>query len=143
MRVMKNAMPDNVVVVIDALDECDDGQAFRLFLEMLLRLTPELPFKFFLTSRPEHVIRDKMRALQYSSSVLHLHDIEDSVVEADIKKYLTDSLCSMSPPLSSDNMKELAKHARRLFIYLQLLCGISFQTVPPWTPLPACRQYWE
>jgi len=117
MRVVKDAMPENVVVVIDALDECEDGQAFRLFLETLLRLAPKLPFKFFLTSRPEPVIREKMLALQYSSSVLHLHDIEESVVEADIEKYLTDSLCSMSPPPSEDNVKRLARRAGRLFIY--------------------------
>ena len=117
MRVVKDAMPENVVIVIDALDECEDGQAFRLFLETLLRLAPKLPFKFFLTSRPEPVIREKMLALQYSSSVLRLHDIEQSVVEADIEKYLTDSLYSMSPPPPSDQVKQLAKRAGRLFIY--------------------------
>ena len=57
-----------------------------------------------------------MRGLHYPSSVLHLHDIEESVVEADIEKYLTDSLYSMTPPPSSDNVKELAKRAGRLFI---------------------------
>jgi len=117
VRVVKDAMPENVVVVIDALDECEDGQAFRLFLETLLRLAPMLPFKFFLTSRPEPVIREKMLALHCSSSVLHLHDIEESVVEADIEKYLTDELHFMSPPPSSDKVKQLAKRAGRLFIY--------------------------
>ena len=117
MRVVKDAIPDNVVVVIDALDECDDGQAFRLFLETLLKLAPKLPFKFFLTSRPEPIIREKMLALQYPSSVLHLHDIAQSVVGADIEKYLTDSLCSMSSPPSSDQVKQLTKRAGRLFIY--------------------------
>ena len=117
MRIAKDAMPENVVVVIDALDECEDSAAFRLFLGTLLRLAPKLPFKFFLTSRPEPIIREKMLALQYSSKVVRLQDIEELVVEADIEKYLTDSFCTMSPPLSSDNLKELATRAGRLFIY--------------------------
>ena len=117
MRDVKHAMPENVVIVIDALDECEDGEAFRLFLETLLTLAPKLPFKFFLTSRPERVIRERMLTLQYSSRVLRLQDIEESVVEADIEKYLTESLRSMSPPPSPDKVKQLAKRAGRLFIY--------------------------
>ena len=117
MQVVKNTMPENVVVVIDTLDECEDGKAFWLFLEALLRLVPKLSFKFFLNSRPEPVIQEKMLALQYPSSVLHLHNIEESVMEADIEKDLTDSLCSMSPLLPSDRVKQLAKRAGRLFIY--------------------------
>ena len=58
-----------------------------------------------------------LRALQNSSSVLHLHNIEESVVEADIKKYLDESLRTMSPPPSSDDVKQLGKRAGRLFIY--------------------------
>ena len=60
-------MLEDTVIVIDALDECDDGEAFRLFLETLLKLAPDLPFKIFLTSRPEPVIRQKMLAPGRSS----------------------------------------------------------------------------
>ena len=49
--------------------------------------------------------------------MLRLHDIEQTVVEADIKKYLTDALSSMSPPPSSHDVERLAKRAGRLFIY--------------------------
>ena len=52
----QEAVLEDTVIVIDALDECDDGEAFRLFLETLLKLAPDLPFKIFLTSRPEPVI---------------------------------------------------------------------------------------
>jgi hypothetical protein len=117
MQAVKAAMPENVVVVIDALDECDDGDAFRMFLETLLKLAADLPIKFFLTSRPEPVIREKMLAPGYSRSVLHLHDIEESIVEADIKKYLTEALGSMFPAPSPDEVERLAKRAGKLFIY--------------------------
>ena len=92
---VKEAVVENIVIVVDALDECDDGEAFWLFLEALLKLAPDLPFKFFLTSRPEPIIRRNMLAPGRSRSVLHLHDIEESVVEADIKKYLADTLHSV------------------------------------------------
>ena len=93
IRVAKESIPPGTVVLIDGLDECDDGEAFRLFLETLLKLATDLPFKFFLTSRPEPVIRQKMLAPGHS--VLHLHNIEESIVEADITKYLTEALDSI------------------------------------------------
>ena len=117
MEAVKTAMPENVVIVIDGLDECEDGQAFRVFLSTLLKLAVDLPIKFFLTSRPEPVIREKMLAPGYSRSVLHLHDIEESIVEADIKKYLTEALVTMSPPPSPNDVERLAKCAGKLFIY--------------------------
>ena len=48
--VKDSAVLEDTVIVIDALDERDDGQTFRLFLETLLKLVPDLPFKIFLTS---------------------------------------------------------------------------------------------
>ena len=117
IRTVKDAVLEDLIIVIDALDECDDGEAFRLFLETLLKLAPDLPFKIFLTSRPEPVIRQKMLEPGHSSSVLHLHDIEELVVEADIKKYLTDAFHTMSPRPSSYQVEQLTKRAGRLFIY--------------------------
>jgi len=117
MQAVKSAMPESVVVVIDALDECDDGDAFRLFLETLLKLALDLPTKFLVTSRPEPGIREKMLAPGYSRSVLHLHDIEEWVVEEDIKKYLTEALGAMSPPPLPNDVEWLAKRAGKLFIY--------------------------
>ena len=117
MQAVAGAMPDGVVVVIDALDECDDGQAFRMFLDTLLKLAVNLPIKFLVTSRPEPTIRDKMLAPGYSPSVLQLHDIEASIVEADIKKYLKAALGSMSPLPSPDEVEQLTMRAGKLFIY--------------------------
>jgi len=117
MGAVKTAMPEGVVVVIDALDECDDGDAFRLFLETLLKLAVDLPTKFLVTSRPEPGIREKMLAPGYSRSVVHLHDIEEWIVEGDVKKYLTEALGAMSPSPSPEDIEWLAKRAGKLFIY--------------------------
>ncbi|KAF8684577.1 WD40 repeat-like protein [Rhizoctonia solani] len=115
---VKGAIPDNVVVVIDALDECDDSYSVRLLLDVLLKFAKDLPLKFFVASRPEPIIWDKMFSKGGTlRSIVHLHDIEKSIVEEDIKKYLTDALSSMSPPPSLNDIEVLAKRSRNLFIY--------------------------
>lgn len=128
MQVVKTAMPENVVVVIDTVDECDDGDAFQLFLETLLKLAADLPIKFFLTSQPEPVIHEKMLAPGYSHSVLHLHDIEESIMEADIKMYLTEALGSMVPVPSPTTWNSSQNMPGSSFM-LRLLSNIFIQAI--------------
>ncbi|KAF9551114.1 hypothetical protein CPC08DRAFT_617092, partial [Agrocybe pediades] len=52
----KDAIPDGVIIVIDALDECGDVSATALFLKVLLNYATRLPIKFLVASRPEPVI---------------------------------------------------------------------------------------
>ncbi|KAG8711011.1 hypothetical protein FRC11_003849 [Ceratobasidium sp. 423] len=114
----KNPTPESVVIVIDALDECDDTYSVRLLLDVLLKCAERLPLKFFVASRPEHAIRDRMISKGGTArSIVHLHDIEQSIVEGDIKKYLTEALSSMTPPPSPKQIDVLAKRAGKLFIY--------------------------
>jgi hypothetical protein len=49
--------------------------------------------------------------------VLYLHDIEQSIVKEDIKKYLTEALSPVSPPPSIDELEQLANRAGKLLIY--------------------------
>ncbi|CAE6538687.1 unnamed protein product, partial [Rhizoctonia solani] len=53
----KSNMPNNLVIVVDALDECSDPYIVELFLDILFRSVLDLPLKFFVTSRPEPIIR--------------------------------------------------------------------------------------
>ncbi|CAE6459629.1 unnamed protein product [Rhizoctonia solani] len=50
-----------------------------------------------------------------SRSILYLHEIERSLVQADIELYLRDELESIA--LTDDDITELAEHAGNLFIY--------------------------
>ncbi|CAE6417335.1 unnamed protein product [Rhizoctonia solani] len=119
---VKGAMPDSVVIVIDALDECDDGFSVRLLLNVLLKFAERLPLKFFVSSRPEHVIWERMTSQGGTArSIVHLHDIEESIVEEDIKKYLTEALSPMGPAPSVEQVELLAKRSRNLFIYAATL----------------------
>ncbi|CAE6407986.1 unnamed protein product, partial [Rhizoctonia solani] len=114
----KDAIPESVVIVIDALDECDDAYSVRLLLDVLLRFAEQLPMKFFVASRPEHVIRDRMMSRAGSTRfIVYLHDIEQSIVEEDIKKYLTEALNPMEPSPSVEQIGLLAQRSRNLFIY--------------------------
>ncbi|CAE6422141.1 unnamed protein product [Rhizoctonia solani] len=114
----KDAIPDSVVVVIDALEECDDYYSVRLMLNVLLKFAERLPLRFFVASRPEPVIRDQMMSQRGSSwFVVHLHEIEQSIVEEDIEKYFTEALGLMEPSPSPAQIGLLAKFSRSLFIY--------------------------
>ncbi|KAF9560734.1 hypothetical protein CPC08DRAFT_464759 [Agrocybe pediades] len=113
----KDAMPDGAAIVIDALDECDNVSATALFLKVLLQYSTHLPIKFIIASRPEPVILKNMQTPDFSPSVLRLHDIEQSFVEADIKQYLREALCTMSPVPSSDIINQLTRRSGKLFIY--------------------------
>ncbi|KAG8709525.1 hypothetical protein FRC11_005476 [Ceratobasidium sp. 423] len=120
MQVVKSAMPDGIVVVVDALDECEDGYGTQLILDLLLTHAPDLPIKFFITSRPEPTIREKMLSPNGPlPSVFYLHDIDASIVEDDIKMYLAEALKRASP--SDDQIHQLARKSGKLFIYAATL----------------------
>ncbi|KAH7330575.1 hypothetical protein B0J17DRAFT_533229, partial [Rhizoctonia solani] len=50
---VKNKIPKHVVVVIDALDECNIIRPARFVFDLIVQFSAELPVKFFVTSRPE------------------------------------------------------------------------------------------
>ncbi|KAL5639978.1 hypothetical protein ACGC1H_006520 [Rhizoctonia solani] len=121
LQQVKDAMPDNLVVVIDALDECDDRNGVELVLDILFRQAAHVPLKFLLTSRPEPEIYSKMATHAQSREVIHLHDIEKSLVRADIELYLTEEMGFMSPPASQTEIEQLVERAGTLFIYAATL----------------------
>ncbi|KAG9128031.1 hypothetical protein FRC07_006145, partial [Ceratobasidium sp. 392] len=117
MRRVHNQTPSGLlVVVIDALDECTDVADALLILDTLLRFAKDLPLKFFVTCRPEHSLLDAVE--KYGSmdrSLYHLHDIEQSLVQADIETYLRVELKSVDA--SDEQIERLAKQSGKLFIY--------------------------
>ena len=78
-----------LLIAIDALDECEADQGLAL-LTLLLNEVPKIPYlKLFLTTRPESDIRHVLEEHGQSDLArFHVHDIEESVVEADVKTYL-------------------------------------------------------
>lgn len=110
----KEALPDGLVVVIDALDECDNAMDF---LRTLIRHAPDLPIRILITSRPEpilNIIKSCGNDIYTACSVLDIDDIDISVVQKDIEKYLAEALAGLSP--RSTQIKRLAQLARGSFI---------------------------
>ncbi|KAB5589667.1 Vegetative incompatibility protein HET-E-1 [Ceratobasidium theobromae] len=113
---VKDAVPENLVVVIDALEECSDWNGARSILEMLIQRGTDLPLKFFVTSQPEPGIWQTMQSRSFGiRPVFILHEIERSLVQADIGLYLAEELEFISP--SNTQVQKLTELSGSLFIY--------------------------
>ncbi|QRV82834.1 Vegetative incompatibility protein HET-E-1 [Ceratobasidium sp. AG-Ba] len=105
-----------LVVVIDALDECTDRAGLKLVLETLLRAANHLPLKFFVSCRPDQQLLDTVTHQEGLNRCLyHLHDIEQSLVQADIELYLRAELRPIH--VLEEQIQALASRAGRLFIH--------------------------
>ncbi|KAF8750368.1 WD40 repeat-like protein [Rhizoctonia solani] len=83
----------------------------RNILSALFRVAPNLPIRFFITSRPEPDIRLRVDAQsQQSRSICILHDMEKSLVQADIHLYLREELANS---VSEHDLSQLAKLSKR------------------------------
>jgi len=126
---LKNAPTQSVqlVVVIDALDECDSMQDIQLIL-LLLAEAKDLAtvrIKIFLTSRPEIPIFDGFRQLSggvYQDFILH--NIPLDTVNADISTFFVQKLSSLkakhglgTPWPDELIIEQLVERAAGLFIY--------------------------
>ncbi|CUA73613.1 Notchless protein homolog 1 [Xenopus laevis] [Rhizoctonia solani] len=105
-------LPPSTVIVIDALDECDDATTTRQILDALLAKSEGLPIKFVVSSRPEAAIRDRM---EKSDQRLVLHELDKKEVQTDIRAYLREELAPINP-LDAE-IEQLAERAGVLFIY--------------------------
>jgi len=112
---LKNPILNGMVVAIDALDACYNDGEVLLFLQTLMKHAVGLPIKFFITSRPNPIFQDEILNPEYSCFRFHLDDVEKSIVEADIKKYLEEAFSSMIPVPSPDDIDQLVRHAEQLF----------------------------
>ncbi|KAG9120933.1 hypothetical protein FRC07_003330 [Ceratobasidium sp. 392] len=114
----KEALPTNLVIVIDALDECDNDRGEKV-VEALLSCAQDLPIKVFVTSRSDARILD-LTSRQQGEHVpveLRLHNLESSIVKEDIKTYLLDKLDQSRMDLSAANIDVLVERSGALFIY--------------------------
>ncbi|CUA73483.1 putative WD repeat-containing protein all2124 [Nostoc sp, PCC 7120] [Rhizoctonia solani] len=113
---VKDGLPNNLVVVVDALDECDDGNGVEQILEVLLEKASDLPVKFLISSRPEYHIRDRIGRSVRKTQVT-LHELEERIVKADIETYLRAEVVLLSIPLTGGQLEALVERAGVLFIY--------------------------
>jgi hypothetical protein len=90
-----NGCPSSYIVVIGALDECDDENNIRTILQLLAtaRSLKSIRLRVFLTSRPEVPIRHGFCQIpQAEHQDFVLHDISRAIVEHDISIFLEHEL---------------------------------------------------
>ncbi|THU77507.1 hypothetical protein K435DRAFT_973945 [Dendrothele bispora CBS 962.96] len=112
------------VVIIDALDECENIESVLSALIPAIQ-TQKMPgLKFLLTSRPENHIYRHLNApkpLPAESQVqkMYLHNVEESLVQADIAMYLSYKLQGLH--IAQLDIEKLIKSSGKLFIYAATL----------------------
>ncbi|QKX60474.1 uncharacterized protein TRUGW13939_07619 [Talaromyces rugulosus] len=128
----KNVCLLPVVVVIDALDECDNEDDVSLLIQCLAAATAveSLQLRVFVTSRPEQPINLGFDSI---SSGLHrdyiLHDIEQSIVDQDLVLFYKDRLSHTAKKfglgnriLSDETIQILVRKSNGLFIHAATVC---------------------
>jgi NACHT domain len=128
-----------IVIVIDALDECDREEDIRIIIRLLSQVQriTSVQLKFFLTSRPELPIRLGFEDISGKYEGLALHQIPEPIVKEDISAFLEHELAmirddynkSVTPnrQLPADwpghtNVQSLVGMAIPLFIFATTVC---------------------
>lgn len=128
------AQPTTLVVVIDALDECESDGDIRLIIRLLSQFQKvgSLQLRVFLTSRPDLPTRLGFRDIgddRYQHLILH--DIPHQLIERDIRLFLEHQLLEIQKDRDlpsgwpgSNNIQALVSMAIPLFIFAATMCRI-------------------
>jgi len=133
------------LVIVDALDECQDEEPASALLSVLSRYADKIPnVKFFITGRPEPRIRSgfRLKSLRPITEILRLHDVKRSLVDSDIKLFFRTQLAEISETRSNCNFTQdwpnpsdiniLCKKSAGLFIYASTVVKfIAFKNHTP------------
>jgi hypothetical protein len=131
LRAPSSPLERGVLIVLDALDECQKDSNHTNggdLIPILLAGLKDIPFvKVLLTSRPEPSIERmfKRKDLQGATFTLALHrDIEKGMVRADIARYLAHELRKLRDTIpdipvfpTEEDIRVLVERADTLFIY--------------------------
>ncbi|KAG8780543.1 hypothetical protein FRC12_022873 [Ceratobasidium sp. 428] len=115
---VKHTFPTDLIVVIDALDECEARTGVAEILNTLLSLAPSLPIRFFVASRPDLHILNRMRNEEgrQMNKEMRLHELDRPTVQNDIRTYLTSEL-KPHLELTEAALNTLVTRSGVLFIY--------------------------
>jgi hypothetical protein len=120
------------IIVIDALDECEQEQDIRVILQLLARTKDirPIPLRILVTSRPELHIRLGFKEMPNGTyQDLVLHEVPRRTIEHDIELFLKHELATIREErmLSPDwpaapQIEALVELAAPLFIYAATVC---------------------
>ncbi|KAF8816507.1 WD40 repeat-like protein [Phlegmacium glaucopus] len=115
------------VIVLDALDECSDQSLVAELLSVILKHSKSLPVKFFITSRPEIVLKETFDH-SWDHSNFILHEVEKEIVKADIELYIKACLLVGQVKHNKHNwppqaeLESLVNMSGSLFVYAATVC---------------------
>ncbi|KAF9644482.1 hypothetical protein BDM02DRAFT_3150283, partial [Thelephora ganbajun] len=117
----------STVIVIDALDECEDEEPASAILTVLGQFVSVIPkVKFFLTGRPEPRIRRGfgLPLLAEVTDMFVLHEVEPSRVDSDIQLFFRRSFLEIADRQggldgwpTKEQLNILCERAAGLFVY--------------------------
>jgi type II secretory pathway predicted ATPase ExeA len=127
---LRSDRPTTIMMVIDALDECDREEDMQIIIRLLLSLQDHgsVRLRIFLTSRPDLPIRLGFRENNNHKDVV-LHELPRPVIEHDIRLFLKHKLSQIQreralpadwPGLEC--IEKLVKMAVPLFIFAATIC---------------------
>jgi hypothetical protein len=128
-----------LVIVVDALDECERDEDIKLIIHLLSRANSltSLRLRIVITARPELPIRLGFNAIRDIHQSLILHEITTSIIEHDISAYLQFEFTKIRDEFNTSVSKErqlavdwpnqstiqvLVKMAVPLFIFAATVC---------------------
>ncbi|KAJ6058366.1 NACHT and WD40 domain protein [Penicillium canescens] len=139
-----------MVIVIDALDECEGDRDIKLILQLLFQLQKldSARLLVFLTSRPELPIRlGFSKIANHDHKDLVLHEIPEKAIKHDLTLFLNSRISEIrkerQPPLPKDwpgntNFEKLVALSFPLFIFAATICRI-FED-PIWDPMDSLTE---
>ena len=117
----------STVIVIDALDECEDEEPASAILSVLGQFVAEVPnVKFFITGRPESRIQEGFRLplLADATDVFVLHEVEPRQVRNDVWLFFRHSFSELKRHRrglddwpTEEQVDILCERAGGLFVY--------------------------
>ncbi|KAH7316370.1 hypothetical protein B0J17DRAFT_606013 [Rhizoctonia solani] len=90
LTMVNDTLPTDFIVVIDALDECENLNSLGEILDLLLSTPTILPIRFLISSRPEPEISRRMEGQvnEQGDTQLVLHNIDADMVKSDIEVFM-------------------------------------------------------
>ena len=131
-RLDKRLSPSSYLLIVDALDECDNEDHIRTILQLLAeaRSLRTVRLRVFLTSRPEIPIRHGICAIpQAEHQDFVLHSIQPTIVNHDISLFLEYNLGIIGQEWTlganwpgEEVLRQLVLYACGLFIWAATAC---------------------
>ena len=131
-KLRSDSYPSSYILVIDALDECDNDKDIQIILQLLAEAQSlqTVRLRVLLTSRPEIPIRHgfyQVSETEHQDFVLH--NISPSIIDHDITIYLEYNLGLIKEEFnlpsgwpSEQEIIALRRNASRLFIWAATAC---------------------